>query len=491
MRSIHASGLVIGLLILALVTGCGGVTTDTGKITGRVLNQARVALAQATVAVQGTTISTKTAADGSFALNEVPVGVHTLVISVNGYATITVQVSVVTGATATLAPVELSAVARKWTVLVYLNAKNDLEQYSISNLNDMEKVADNPAVTVAVEMGRLVSSNPIAAGTWVGTKRFTIVHDNDPYTVTSFNTSPMVEDLATTNMGSAAALADFISWGKRTFPAEHYMVVLWDHGNGWRSRTLAPTMAQPRAISWDDEFSTNITGKDLPIGLASSTPTDIVAMDACLMQMLEVGYQIRNNCSYLVASEENVPGAGYPYDKWLTPLAANPAMSPREFASTIANQTVQSYLISNMLITHSVVETAQLPQLVTAVDNFAGALMGITATEANALLNARDNADSFGSPYYTDYKDLYDYADQVAVNVQSNDVKTAAAAVKTAVGNAVITNAIGTYHTRARGISIYVPSKNIFSSINNAPVYNTLDLAKNTRWGQFLAAQKN
>jgi len=486
MRSIHAFGLVICLLILALVAGCGG-GTDTGQISGKVLNSARVAIAQATVTVQGTQISAKTAADGSYLLNEVPVGVHTLTISKNGYATTTVQVSVTAGVTATPAAVILTAVARKWTVLVYLNAKNDLESYSILNLNQMEAVADNPAVTVAVEMGRLASSNPTAAGTWVGTKRFTIVHDNDPNIVTSFNTSPYVDDLPPTNMGSAAALADFISWGKRTFPAEHYMVVLWDHGNGWRARAATPVMAQPRAISLDDEFGTNISGKDLPIGLASSTPTDIVAMDACLMQMLEVGYQIRNNCSYIVASEENVPGPGYPYDTWLAPLAANPAMSPRDFASIIANQTVQYYLARESLITHSVVNTAQLPQLATAVDNFAGALMGITATEPTALTDARDGADYFGSPYYTDYKDLYDYADQVASKVQSNEVKNAAAAVKIAVGNAVVTNAIGTYHTRARGISIYVPSMNIFNNINNAPVYNTLDLAKNTRWGQFLA----
>ncbi|MEI7834281.1 MAG: clostripain-related cysteine peptidase, partial [bacterium] len=412
MRSIHAFGLVICLLLLALVAGCGGGGTDTGKISGKVLNNARVGVAQATVTVQGTDISAKTAADGSYLLIDVPVGVHTLTISMSGFTAATVQVSVTTGVTATLADVVLTAVARKWTVLVYLNAKNDLESYSILNLNQMEAVADNPAVTVAVEMGRLTSSNPTAAGTWVGTKRFTIVHDNDPNTVTSFNTSPVVEDLATTNMGSAAALTDFISWGKRTFPAEHYMVVLWDHGNGWRTGEAVAAMKEPRAISWDDEFGTNISGKDLPIGLASSTPTDIVAMDACLMQMLEVGYQIRNNCSFIVASEENVPGPGYPYDKWLAPLAANPAMSPRDFASTIVNQTVQYYLTRESLITHSAVDTAQLPQLATAVDNFAGALMGITASETTALVNARDGADCFGSPYYTDYKDLYDYADQ-------------------------------------------------------------------------------
>ncbi|MEI7834156.1 MAG: clostripain-related cysteine peptidase, partial [bacterium] len=411
MRSIHALGLVICLLILALVAGCGG-GTDTGQISGKVLNSARVAIAQATVSIQGTQITAKTAADGSYLLNDVPVGVHSLTITMNGFTAATVQVSVTTGVTATLADVVLTAVARKWTVLVYLNAKNDLERYSIQNLNQMEAVADNPAVTVAVEMGRLASSNATAGGTWVGTKRFTIVHDNDPNTVTSFDTSPVVEDLASTNMGSAAALADFISWGKRTFPAEHYMVVLWDHGTGWRSGEAIAAMKDPRAISYDDEFNTNISGKDLPIGLASSTPTDIVAMDACLMQMLEVGYQIGSNCSYIVASEENVPGPGYPYDKWLAPLAANPAMSPRDFASTIANQTVQYYLAKETLIAHSVVDTAQLPQLATAVDIFAGALIGITATETTALVNARDSADFFGSPYYTDYKDLYDYADQ-------------------------------------------------------------------------------
>lgn len=492
MRFTYTVGLALCLLLLLVIAGCGGsVGPDTGSVTGKVLNiVGRVPISQAVVSVQGTTISTLTASDGSYTLKNVPVGVHTLLVTLNGFSAFTIQVSVVTGVTATPADIILTAVARKWTVLVFLNAKNNLESFSVDNINQMEVAPANPEVTIAVELGRLASSRPAAAGTWVGTKRFTIVHDNDPSTITSFTTSPVIDDLGSRNMGSTAELADFISWGKRTFPAEHYMVVLWDHGNGWRARTLAPTMAQPRAISMDDEYGTSISGKDLPLGLASNPPLDIVAMDACLMQMLEVGYQIRSNCSYIVGSEENVPGSGYPYDKWLTPLAQNPSLTPRDFASVIANQTVQFYLASQSLITHSVVDTAKLPQLATAIDGFAGSLLGITGSEATALATARDNADYFGSPYYTDYKDLYDYADQVALNVQSNEVKTAAAAVKTAVNNAVITNAIGSYHTRARGISIYVPNGVVFTNINNGPLYNTLDLAKNTRWGQFLGAQK-
>ncbi len=493
MRFIYTVGLALCLLLLLVIAGCGGpVGPDTGSVTGKVLNiVGRVPISQALVSVQGTTISSLTASDGSYTLKNVPVGVHTLLITTNGFSAKTIQVSVVTDVTATPSDVILTAVARKWTILVFLNAKNNLETYSVDNLNQMEMAPDNPQVTVAVELGRLASSRPAAAGTWVGTKRFTIVHDNDPSTVTSFTTSPVVDDLGSRNMGSAAELADFISWGKSTFPAEHYMVVLWDHGTGWRARTLAtPVMAQPRAISWDDEYGSSISGKDLPLGLASNPPLDIVAMDACLMQMLEVGYQIRNNCNYLVASEENVPGAGYLYNTWLTSLANNPAMAPRDFATAIAQQTVQYYPSYETLLTHSVVEMAKLPQLAVAVDSLAVALQGISTAEAPALKTARNNAEFFGSPSYTEYKDLYDYADQISLNVQNNGAKTAATAVKTAVNNVVITNATGTYHTKSHGISIYVPNGLSFNHLTNGPYYNLLDFAKDTHWGQFLSGQK-
>ena len=43
-----------------------------------------------------------------------------------------------------------------------------------------------------------------------------------------------VEDLGEVNMGDGKALGDFITWGIQQYPAKRYMLVIWDHGQGWR-----------------------------------------------------------------------------------------------------------------------------------------------------------------------------------------------------------------------------------------------------------------
>jgi len=35
-----------------------------------------------------------------------------------------------------------------------------------------------------------------------------------------------------TNAGDPKVLVEFIRWAKARYPADHYMVVLWGHGNG-------------------------------------------------------------------------------------------------------------------------------------------------------------------------------------------------------------------------------------------------------------------
>src|SRR6185369_18078988 len=74
-----------------------------------------------------------------------------------------------------------------------------------------------------------------------------------------------------------------------------------------------------------------------------SRKIDILGMDACLMSMVEVYYQMRGLADYSVGSEESEPGDGWPYDRILKALAAKPAMTPEELAKAIVSQYLASY----------------------------------------------------------------------------------------------------------------------------------------------------
>src|SRR5262249_49999789 len=63
---------------------------------------------------------------------------------------------------------------------------------------------------------------------WTQTLRFLVKKDMEPLKENA------VEDIGEANMGDPKVLADFVRWGRQKYPAKRYMLVIWDHGQGWR-----------------------------------------------------------------------------------------------------------------------------------------------------------------------------------------------------------------------------------------------------------------
>jgi len=76
---------------------------------------------------------------------------------------------------------------------------------------------------------------------------------------------------------------------------------------------------------------------------ASLRKLDLLGMDACLMSMAEVGYQVRSSVELTVGSEQTEPVDGWPYDALLAELARNPAMTGRDLSTMIVTKYVASY----------------------------------------------------------------------------------------------------------------------------------------------------
>lgn len=104
------SSLLVFLLalgVLALLAGCGGggssAAGSVGRISGSVLNQPNAGMTRQpvddiVVGIDGSTISTQVAADGSFLLDHVPAGLHTLyAMTADGQHALALVAQVTTG----------------------------------------------------------------------------------------------------------------------------------------------------------------------------------------------------------------------------------------------------------------------------------------------------------------------------------------------------------------------------------------------------------
>ena len=173
-----------------------------------------------------------------------------------------------------------------------------------------------------------------------------------------------------------------------------------------RHRHLAAGVpAKSRGILYDDTSNTYLTMAEFDAALdVPGARIDLLAMDASLMGMLEVCYEIRDRAGVIVSSEESPPGPGYPYDRILRLLAANPEMTPEELGRAFVSEHVAAY--DPIPVTQALIRTSRLPALAGAVNRFAEALARALPEHKPALDQARALTQSYAYPYYADLGDF-------------------------------------------------------------------------------------
>ena len=413
---------------------------------------------------------------------------------------------------------------KQWTVMVYLAGDNNLDAASLADLAEMKKVGSTDEVDVVAELDR--------QGGGIGTKRYHL-QAGTPLA------KDAVEDLGETDTGDPAVLKSFIQWGIQNYPAEKFMVVLWNHGAGWddtdiyrtarsamglgirrrdqivapgsnggeismrRVRTVADKPlrralfkttieaaiqpgARPRAIAFDDtskDFLDNIETKKVLSAIKKELgrPLDILGMDACLMSMAEVAYQIRDSVRVTVGSEEVEPGDGWPYDKILKALAAKPEMTAEELAVVVVKKYLASYDAESN-VTQAACDLSKCDRLAGSMDRLATVLTPGFSDPAirAALFEARDQVQSYE---VEDYIDLYNFCDLLQQKVGSGAVRKAAQDVMDtlrAPGYVLDSGYKGSSMQHSYGVSVYFPRKEI------SPLYATLDLTKEISWPKLL-----
>ncbi len=357
-----------------------------------------------------------------------------------------------------------SKVDKEWTIMVYVNGKNNLEPYALKDMNEMEKIGSTDKVNVVTETGLIAGYGTLP---WTGTARFLIKKDADTNKVTS----PILQNLGKSDMGDYKNVVAFVKWAQTNYPAKHYMLVVWNHGAGWiKSRSPEVT----KGISYDDETGNHINTPQMGLMMKAIGKIDVYGSDACLMQMPEVDYEIKDYVNYIVGSEETEPGDGYTYDLLLGPLVKKPTMSAMELGKLAVNAYADHYGTQDH--TQSLVDSAKLNGLVAPVNAFVKAAMA--ANEKALIKSAMSSAQAYA---YAENKDLWHFLSLYAASSKDANVKATAKALQTYLtGDLVLLNRANANYANSHGLAIYMPNYT-----NSA--YNALAWANATQWDEFIA----
>jgi len=418
------------------------------------------------------------------------------------------------------------ATEKNWTVMVYMAGDNNLDSAGVVDLKEMKKVGSTKQMNVVVQFDR--EGKNMATNRYFIQKGGTVAKDK-------------VASLGETNMGDPGVLKDFIKWGIAHYPAKHFLLVVWNHGNGWNDEnvyrvarntlklniqrrgdvvlpakgaedsvsirriraiggrkfrralfsTSVTKAVTTRGIAYDDnaqDFLDNIEMKRVLSSMKKllKAKVNILGMDACMMNMAEVGYQLRDSVSLMVGSEEVEPGDGWPYNRILAKLAKKPAMAPNELAVTIVNEYIASYS-ANAGVTQSACDLSKSGILASAVDQLAKALNSNLPDAAvrGTIVECRLQTQAYDTP---DYIDLYDFCDLLETKSGAAEIKAACKAVKKTVqadAFVIKSGRKGKKVEHSNGLSIYFPQGEI------STLYSTLDFAKKTAWKTFLQGYKS
>lgn len=379
-------------------------------------------------------------------------------------------------------PRAVPAPTAEWTFMVYLDGDNNLEQPGLWDMNEMESAGSSNQVNILVQIDR-IEGETSADGNWATARRYRMTGDSD------FNkiTSPVLAELGEVNMGDPNTLADFVTWSISNYPANHYALVLWDHGSGWKGIALDDTTPNVDSLTLPD-INQALTQA---LGQTGVSKLDIIGFDACLMAQLDVFQSMVPFALYSVASEEVVPGLGWDYEALLQNLYANPTMDGK----TLSGFMVSDYLTfyekesPDEFVTMSAVDLSMIPFVTGSLETLAKELQANPTAVVSAVGDARNGAEGYALMYPDDanYYASIDMAHFLSIlsQLSTGSIKETADAVLQAMQNAIIVAGHGTGFSQANGISLYLPRTAEFFSPAATSYHQQSPL---TFWHDFLTS---
>lgn len=410
----------------------------------------------------------------------------------------------------------------EWTFLVYVQANNSLCPFAQKNFNDMASIASSKDLNILVQW-----HDPNHDGVW-------------RYKIAGGKMELDMHLPVNIDGNQASDLVDSMNWAVSKYAAKKYALIFWNHGIGildpaWGDQSMGfmrsnATLNNPRAmiegltyieelpnvskavqfdpehrgILFNERTKTYMNNQTLSTALSAIKSTvlggkkiDLIGMDACLMAMTEVCYQIRNYAHYFVGSQEVELAFGWGYAPVVQQFVGKP--SPQDAAKGIVTSYENLYKQKINFYTQSAVDLSLMGDLKDSINLVVQKLSECREFDQRkvvaTLKQARSQTLQFST---TSYIDLHSFFQELQRSIAANLVlrstsKEGAFAkvveeLKNAIDisvkfllQAVVANASGKGLSRARGLSVYYPEK---GAIDQSYMYT--DFVADCRWNDLL-----
>ena len=312
-----------------------------------------------------------------------------------------------------------------WTFMLYLNGDNDLYSYAQKELNEVMQVNNSNVAVIVLFDGE---------------------KNNDTFLYVFANNSIKIPENEK-NMGDENTLAEFIAYAKENYPAKHYILEIWGHGNGWLG------------VSFDKNDADMLTIKEIKEAIEKAgIKLDILLFSACYMGNVEVAYGLKNVTEYLVASENVMLATSISHEKILGEIA-------NLSAEEVSIKLVEGYEYTRYLSSSFAAwNMSKLDYMIDKINDFA---MVLAEKNYSFILNLRNE-----TAFSLQYIDLYNFAAKVYNITGIEEAKE--------VMNAINETILAQYGINS-GVGIYFPLP-----IYQSKYYQDTDFALATFWDEII-----
>ncbi|MHA1432656.1 MAG: clostripain-related cysteine peptidase [Candidatus Heimdallarchaeota archaeon] len=366
---------------------------------------------------------------------------------------------------------------KTWTYMLYLDADNDIEGDAIRDFEWLEEAGGSDEnISIVVLLDRIPGYDETHGG-WAGSRIYNITADVSSLTIDS----QLMVDLGEVDMASTTTLTNFITYCFDNFPAENYILDLWNHGHAAYGVIDDETSGS--------HFIVNDVQTAINNALAVSTEEiDIISMDACNMMTLEVAWELRDLCNYFIASEDGTNG--YPYNSIIQGLKMDPNINPSSFCELMVDA-YGVYYQYTMITCLSVINQTKLLELPGFFNSFVSELISTLELGNYSYLLAlsRDLAYAFYDGSWVDFVSLIEnilfFFDRPALNLVSEDLLEF-------LNQLIISNwQHNGYTGNANGITIFMPVGTVASELIETYYQRDsfcagMDWQLDTLWDEFL-----
>jgi hypothetical protein len=369
-----------------------------------------------------------------------------------------------------------------WTVMVYISADKVLANFAIESLKQLERAAGD-GVTVVAQFDANVGGDILLLHFAGAPTNGASLKENSPYKI-----SPPLD------MAAPETLTAFINHATKENPANHYFLILNGHGTELLLDEDQPVQNNGQASAPERIY---LTPANLKIALEATDlftakkKLDIIGFDACSMSMAEVAIELQGCADFMIASQDDVPDASFPYAQILTWMrthdrndvpgicAVVPGIYRQAFQDYVAAPefgTSELTLASLKLKAAASIAGSPASPLARPLEDLSMALLASTSNheEREAIIAARRAARGFVLGVFVD---LFDFCEHLSSDSTINgQLRSACDKVRVALtvdesGFVIKNETSKSGESHCHGVSVYFP---FFGDADNQQIVASL-----------------